>query len=108
MKPKLIILSVVMILLFITTGLLQAQPDSLSQTGDPEPLIPLTIGNQWISELEFSLNGNVMYTLLDTIKIDTSLEWGGNDYYGTSRDVSKLVGKFLNLFMRNGDGGVWS
>ena len=85
------------LVVFIGSGFLNcinAQPD------DPVPLIPLTLGNFWVYEIEVYANDSLMQSVVDTSILTETKHWGGHTWFGPQGKRGQL--------MRNSDEGVWN
>lgn len=67
----------------------------------PSEVIPLTLGNYWVSFAEIYLNDSLVWISEDdTIAVDTTIVWNNETWYGYTQDDE-------TSFLRNGEGGLW-
>jgi len=71
-----------------------------AQSDDPAHLIPLTLGNFWIYEVEVYVNDSLMQSAVDTTLLTETKHWGGHAWLGPRGKRGQL--------MRNSDEGVWN
>lgn len=74
-------------------------PNTPTGPGGPANIWPLALGNWWAMHYELKLAGMTMVDEVDTTRIDTTLNWGNNTWYGSKSDT---------VFMRNAADGVRS
>ncbi len=86
-------------ILFIVAVLIGCEDESPTEPGLPEDLYPIHSSSFWVYDVEAYVNDSLLYRSSDTMMTDSTIIWGGSEWYGFNDAPG--------VFWRNGVDGVW-